>query len=338
MRKTRLTIESGKFMINGEFTYKERFWKGTSIEGLLFNTRMVQGIFDDKNPETVGKWAYPDTGVWDSLRNTNEFIEAMSLWKENGVYGFTINLQGGSPEGYSKEQPWYNSTFAEDGSLDYSYMERLEKILDEADTLKMVPILGYFYFGQADRLKNEKAVIKGVKNATNWILEKGYTNVLIEVNNECNCRYTHDILKPERVHELIQLIQGMKKDGRRLLVSTSYAGGTIPGDNVISCADFILMHGNSVENTEDITKMVQSVRGKNSFKGQPILFNEDDHFDFDREENNMLKALENRASWGYFDPGQSNYRDGYQCPPVNWGINTERKKEFFELVKKLAIQ
>ena len=26
------------------------------------NSRMVQGVFDDSNPETIGRWAYADTG------------------------------------------------------------------------------------------------------------------------------------------------------------------------------------------------------------------------------------------------------------------------------------
>jgi len=68
----------------------------------------------------------------------------------------------------------------------------------------------------------------------------------------------------------------------------------------------------------------------------PILFNEDDHFDFDKPSNNMIEAVRAYASWGYFDPGASDYVDGYQCPPVNWSINTERKKAFFGLLKEMT--
>ena len=104
-RRTRVSISGAKFLINGRTTYPGRIFRGRNIEGLLLNTRMVQGIFDDKNPATRGKWAYPDTGVWDPERNTNEFIAAMPAWRDHGVLCFTINLQGGSPEGYSKAQP-----------------------------------------------------------------------------------------------------------------------------------------------------------------------------------------------------------------------------------------
>src|SRR5262245_35832815 len=104
-RKTRVTIDGTKFLINGEPTYKGRKWNGHAIEGLLFNSRMVQGIFDDLNPDTRGRWAYPDTKKWDADRNTREFIAAMPAWRKHGLLAFTLNLQGGSPEGYSKNQP-----------------------------------------------------------------------------------------------------------------------------------------------------------------------------------------------------------------------------------------
>src|SRR6476659_2412096 len=156
--KTTVSIRGDMFLINGQPTYRGRTYQGKKIEGLLMNTRMVQGIFDDMNPETAVRWAYPDTKKWDPERNVREFLAAMPLWKQHGVLAFTINLQGGSPEGYSKEQPWHNSAIEADGTLRADYLGRLERILDRADELGMVPILGYFYFGQDERLKDEAAV------------------------------------------------------------------------------------------------------------------------------------------------------------------------------------
>jgi hypothetical protein len=72
------------------------------------------------------------------------------------------------------------------------------------------------------------------------------------------------------------------------------------------------------------------------YRPMPILFNEDDHFDFDKPQNNMLASLGEYASWGYFEAGQSNYRDGYQSVPVNWGLNTDRKQAFFGKVKEIT--
>src|ERR1700730_16602663 len=110
-RKTAIGIEGEKFTINGRPTYSGRTWHGKQIEGLLLNSRMVQAIFDDRNPDTVARWAYPDTKKWDPDRNTREFVAAMPLWRKHGLLAVTVNLQGGSPTGYSTAQPWHNSAF-----------------------------------------------------------------------------------------------------------------------------------------------------------------------------------------------------------------------------------
>jgi hypothetical protein len=335
---THVSIAGDAFHVNGRPTYAGRTWRGRKIEGLLLNARLVQGIFDDLNPATRARWAYPDTGQWDAERNSREFLAAMPAWREHGLLAFTINLQGGSPQGYSREQPWHNSAIAADGSLRPDYMARLELILDRADELGMVAILGVFYFGQDERLVDEAAVLRAVDNVVNWLYERDDRNVLLEINNECNVRYDHKILQPERVHELIERVQRRAPPaGRpRLLVSTSYGGGTIPRENVMRTADFLLMHGNGIADPERIAAMVRQVRSSPYYRGVPILINEDDHFDFDQPANNFAAAVGEYCSWGYFDPGASDYRDGYQCPPVNWGINTARKQAFFSLVKDMV--
>jgi hypothetical protein len=335
-RKTSVTIVSNEFHINGEPTYEGRSWRGHTIQGLLMNSRMVQGIFNDLNTNTVHRWAYPDTKKYDPERNTREFLKAMPEWRRHGLLAFTINLQGGSPEGYSREQPWHNSAIEADGSLRPDYMARLERILDRADELGLVVILGYFYFGQDERLKDEAAVIRATENATQWLFERGYRNVLVEINNECNVRYDHDILKPERVHELIDRVRKIARDGRRFYAGTSYGGGTIPLENVVRASDFLLIHGNGVSDPNKIAEMVRKTRAVPGYGGQPILFNEDDHFDFEKPLNNFVAAVSEYASWGYFDPGRNNYQDGYQSPPVRWDINTERKHGFFKLLAQIT--
>lgn len=339
-RTTKVSIKGDRFYINGKPTFKGRVWNGHRIEGLLPNSRMVQGIFDDRNPGTRAQWAYPDTKQWDANRNTNEFLAAMPVWKQHGLLAITLNLQGGSPQGYSKDQPWYNSAFNENGSWEPHYFTRLQRILDKADELGMVVILGYFYFGQDERLKDETAVVRAVDNATDWILEQGYQNVLVEINNECNVRYDHAILQPDRVHELIQRVKSKKVKGRRLLVSTSYGGGAIPQPNVVKESDFLLLHGNGVKDPAKITEMVQKTRAVAGYQPMPIVFNEDDHFDFDQPTNNFVAATAAYASWGYFDYRMKDegFDEGYQSVPVNWGISSVRKRGFFEKLKEITGQ
>ena len=114
----------------------------------------------------------------------------------------------------------------------------------------------------------------------------------------------------------------------------------MPDDNVARVADFLLLHGNGTAESDLIAEQVDRTRSLAAYRGQPILFNEDDHFDFQAPWNNCLAAVSRHASWGFFDAGPAvigsgasgNYRDGYQLVPVNWQINTPRKQQFFQLV------
>ena len=161
---------------------------------------------------------------------------------------------------------------------------------------------------------------------------------MVEVNNECNISYDHAILKPERVHELIYRIKSIKRNRFRLLVSTSYGGNFIPLPNVVKSADFLLLHGNGVSRPARITEMVELTRKVAGYKPMPIVFNEDDHYDFDKAENNFTNAVKAGASWGFFDFRRKDepFEEGYQSVPVDWRIGSKRKQEFFRLVKEMT--
>ena len=334
---TIVEIRGDQFYINGSPTYEGVVWNGHKIEGLLMNSRMVQGIFDDLNPETRDGFKYPDTGLWDPDRNTREFVASMPEWRKHGLLAFTLNLQGGSPTGYGNSA-CINSTFLPNGELRPAYINRLQLILDKADQLGMVEILGYFYFRQDQRLTDENAILNAVDNITTWILDNNYQNVIVEINNECNILYDHPILQPERVHELIERVKNIEVNGHRLLVSTSYGGGTLPKSNVVESSDFILLHGNGMHDPAKIKQFVDATRNVEGYNPKPIVFNEDDHYDFDKESNNFAEAIKSYASWGYFDfrkDGES-FENGYQSVPVDWTISSERKKSFFDALKKIT--
>ncbi len=338
-RQTTVAIVGDAFQINGRPTLQGRTWRGYRVDGLLPNSRMVQATFDDLNAETRSRWFYPDTKTWVADRNTREFVAAMAEWRRRGLLAVTINLQGGSPEGYSKGQPWLNSAFTADGALRPDYAARLEWVLDEADRLGMAVILGLFYFGQDQALQDEAAVTRAVDTAVTWVLDRGYRNVLIEIDNECDgSAYDHDILKPPRVPELIERVRRTTVGGRRLLVSTSFEGAKVPTAGVVRASDYVLLHGNGVSNPDRIVELVAQTRAVPGASGKPIVFNEDDHYDFEKPWNNMVAATSVRASWGFFDYRRQaeGFDEGYQSVPVNWGISSARKRGFFDLVAEMS--
>jgi len=337
--KTIVGIQGDQFTINGKLTYEGRYWNGYRIEGLLMNARLVQGIFDNLKKENDSLFAYPDTKQWDAERNNKEFVRTMCIWHSYGLNCFTLNMQGGSPVGYGSSKcknPAYNA----DGSLIETYLQRLNRILKKADELNMVVILGLFYFGQDQYLTDEKAVICAVDNMIDWLLKKGYRNVMIEIANETNYKsYDHEILKPQRIHELIERVKSKSRHGHRLYAGTSFAGKVVPASNVVKASDFLLIHGNGASRPDQISELIKKTRAVEGYRPLPLINNEDDHFDFDKEENNFIVSIKNYCSWGYFDyrlKGETDYREGFQSVPVDWGVNSDRKKAFFNLVKTIT--
>jgi hypothetical protein len=373
---TAIAIDGEDWLIDGAPTYADRTFRGWRIEGLLLNSRMANGVFDDENPLTRHLWAYPDIGAWDPERNTLELARALPAYRARGLLAVTVNLQGGSPLGYYRgerrqavlariapvhptaaeadiwtgvpgveSQPWNSSAFDPVGALKPAYAARAARLIEAADAAGMVVILGLCYFGQDERLRDEAAVRRAVDEACGFVLDRGFSNVLIEIDNECNVpRYEHAILTPARVHELIEQARGLTRGGRRLLVGTSFARESLPTDAVCLVSDFVLLHGNGIEHPAAIAGLVDRVRAMSTYRPMPILFNEDDHFDFDRPANNFTAALSRHASWGYFDPGEAagggqvfgDYRNGYQNPPIDWGIGTPRKRAFFDFLAEVT--
>lgn len=351
---TKVSIHGEMFLIDGLPTHTGRKWKGHRIEGLLFNNRVVQALFDDENPDTVTQWTYPDTGVWDPERNLAEFCAALPSYKAHGCDAVTINLQGGMPITRTERvQPWLNTAFDPKGDLKPAYLDRLRRLLAAADDAGVVVIVGLFYFGQDKFMADEQAIRTGVINATDWLIDSGFENVLIEINNEADIpHYSHAILAPPRVHELIALAKSRMTGDRRIPVATSFAGGAyhmrhdgvldlndmqglakgIPTEAVIEVSDFALVHTNEM-NMVNTREVVNRIRALEAFRKRPmpVVINEDSV-----AVSNLFAAAEVYAPWGYYDQGENNYRDGFQSVPVNWTINTPNKRAFFDAVAEVT--
>lgn len=217
-----------------------------------------------------------------------------------------------------------NSAFDKNGKFRKDYKARLKLILDRADQLGMVIILGCFYQGQDQYLEDEAAVYRAVNEVAMWVLKNDYRNVMIEVNNECDASYEHEILKMANVHKMIEHIQGITYKGRRLLVSASLKGRVVPTEQMAKVSDFILIHGNGMKQVGQMSETISKTRELSSYTPKPIVVNEDDNYNFDKEDSNIAVACENYVSWGYFDFRREGdpMNDGFQSVPVDWGTSS----------------
>ena len=340
--RTVISTEDDRFLIDGSLTYPGRSWRGKSIEGLLFNSRMANAIIDDENPATRGIWSYLD-GDFTPERNTREFVAALPDYHAHGLRAVSINLQGGSPQGYSWNQPWHTSGFRPDGTIKDDYLRRLDEVIAACDRVGMIIILGLFYWKQSHVLADEPAVRNAVTNVVDYLVSRGARNVLLEIGNEVDLPYAHSLIGMDRCHELVELAQErssgkLNTPGKRLLVGTSLVHSPRFGDNLLKVCDFLLPHGNRSHHPDSIRLQIVRNRTAAAYRGQPIIFNEDDHYDFDKADNNMVAAIEEGASWGYFDFRQTRegYHHGFQSLPVDWAISSPRKRAFFGFLKEVT--
>ncbi len=345
---TTVEIDGPKFLINGRYTYAGREFEGRPVEGLLLNVRAVQATFDDEQYPDVASYdtdvgthsfAYPDTGRWDPERNVTEFCEAVPAWREAGVLAATLNFQGGRPiqnawhAENNNRQPHRNSAFTAEGELKPDYALRMRRALQAMDQAGMAAVVGLFYFGQDYRLEDEAAVLRAVDESVSMLLRSDFRNIVVEVANEVHPRhYSHEILKPDRICELIDRIKATRLDGRSLLVGTSFTPSFGPTGDVIRASDLVLPHGNG-QTPEQHVEIVDRIRDCDAYKAgpKPIVFNE-----AGTDIDCLDAAVGAYASWGYYDHGANNYADGYQSPPVNWGINTMVKRAFFKRVRQIT--
>ncbi len=342
---TEISIDDTQFLISGKPTYEGVSHQGRPVEGLLFNSRMVQAIFDDENPETTGQWRYPDTGLWDPDRNTDEFCAMLPTYRRYGLLAVTVGLQGGgsvyTPDVY---EHYVNSAFDADGELKPAYCDRLARVLAAADAAGMVVIVNYFYWRQTEKMHGDPAIVRATEAATDWLLHTGHRNLLVDVYNEFT---TGDrLVQSERIHELIEIVQRTTLGGRRLLASSSIMPGHFSAPGQWQTAqDFYLPHGNNAW-AGKLRRELRSIRASDAYLAapRPLLVNEDSMY-----LNNLEAAVDEYASWGFYIQGygaggwnhgryewpqhsrETTYEHltGYQTVPVNWSINTGLKRSFF---------
>ena len=349
-------IRGSMFLINGHPTYTAASGfpnADPNLTGTLLNVRAVQAIFDDANYPKGGTKAQPystntmgpvsfdyPSGKWDPDRNVQEFVDALPDWRKAGLLAFTVNLQGGGPVdgNYGEDvpmQPHYNSAFGPEGQFKSEYGRRLQKVLAAADRLGMVAIVGFFYQGSDERIaivERDAHLRTAVVNGIRFLKSLPHRNVLIEINNETSVRgYSHPMLQPEGIYELVQLAK--EEAGQDFPVSMSWSGGIMPrgskGDLALRMVDYVMIHTNG-RTPEQVHEDIQAQRRWTGYH-RPLLINEDGVSTF-----NLHAAVQERVGWGYYDQGWSNYRDGFQSPPVNWRISTPVKWQFFEQVARLT--
>ena len=152
-----------------------------------------------------------------------------------------------------------------------------------------------------------------MKTASGFLKEGGYTNVLIEVENEMNIGSFRDhpiVQQPEGMASLIDLARDASGG---MGVGCSGRGG-YRNREVAEASDFILVHGNG-QSRQRFYEMIREVRSWDQNK--PIVTNEDS-----QAIGNVEVAFKTQTSWGYYNNATK------QEPPADWRV-TRGEDTFF---------
>lgn len=320
--KTKYQIKDGDFYINGVKTYTDIEKSDEKIHGLLFNTRFIQGIFDDVNPVNAGK--YDRFGKkFDADRNTDSLIASLNDWYEAGVRAITVGLQGGGPiYTYDDWSVIDTGSFSRDGrELDEAYKGRLLKILHACDELGMLVIVSFLYQAQEHLFHDGTAIMEAVRTSCTFLRDTGYENIIIEVANE------HDVGNFNK-HPLISSGEGIASlinlarewSGNKFAVGSS-GGGGVCKQEVIENSDVILVHGNGLRQQE-FYDFIVNIQEKAPDK--PIVCNEDSQMF-----GQLSVSYATHTSWGYYN----NFTK--QEPPADWGITPGEDAFFARRLKSM---
>lgn len=364
--KTTVSFDGARILINGQPTYGGR----EQIEGLLFNIRTVNATFDDtlgvvdwwdddgslegNDHAGYGKWSSPESAA----ANTQRFVAALPEYRSHGVLAVNLSFQGGHPlnakpwleigHGSAGRRPnghrdfYHNSGFNADGSIDELHEDRISSIIEACDRLGMVVILQLFYFGQDPVFENEDQVRSATDHAVDYVCNKGYRNVAIEIANEVmQGHYHHEILRPGRVAELIGRVRERARDkhGRDLPVSTSEAALLNPRqwtpeqiDTVCEASDLVIIHGGDnvetgrVGDASELVEKVDLIQSRPWFRDRPrpIITNES-------QGEQAFQALVKRGiSFGL-------HSTVFQTMfPPKWGVWENETTWFFERMRELT--
>ncbi len=298
-----------------KLTYSEGRYRGKA-RGKLMMLRAAQGLFADEHTPPPG---------FNADHNTNELIAALDLYKEHGLLGISVSLQGaeagyaktsgdgsgsGASVGAEQKRPLV-SAFLPDGSLKRDWMDRLERLLTAADKRNMVVCLIYFDPGQDQVFESDEAIITAAHNITDWLIAKDFRNVVIDVANEWDLNngddWEHGRFIPENIAGLVNEVRERFHDAAFTLpIGASTSGVMTYPASLAQWCDVVLIHGDGRSPQEKVA-LIQPLKET----PRPVWMIEDDNGlkstkeNLSREEASLEAVFQATAGWGYMPWSQA---------------------------------
>ena len=289
-------------------TYTGGSFRG-KVKGSLALVRVTQAIFDDE-------WL--KERPFDPGANTDRLIEKLDVYKQHGVAGIVVSMQGGNP-GYADESNGVQrgvsadlgekagalvSAYSPDGSLKPEWMARLDRLLKAADQRGLIVCLVLFQQDQDEALESPEAIVAAAANVARHLIERDARNVIVDVADawdEPEGRWDHRRFVPRYVELLIRAVREQFQHASfSLPIGASSGSGMLYPMSLARLCDLVLLQGDGRTPADKLARSKQ-------FKqyGRPVLMVSDSNglaatnSELARERSIAQAYLEGAAGWSF---------------------------------------
>lgn len=289
-------------------TYDGRFYR-RKVRGSLALLRLTQALFADD-------WLRERK--FDPSANTDRLIEQLDFYKQHGVGGIVVSLQGTDP-GYASEvngvarAPSADlgeksgalvSAYQSDGSLKADWIARLDRLIEAANRRGLIVCLVLFQQDQDEVLNSPDAILDAARNITRHLVERNARNVIVDVADawdEPEGRWDHRRFIPRFVENLIRAVRGQFQHADfSLPIGASSGTGMMYPMSLAQVCDVVLLQGDGRSAADKLAR----TRGFKEY-GRPVLMVSDSNglqatVDELQRESGIAEAyLQEASGWSY---------------------------------------
>ena len=296
--------------------------------------------------------AFFDGSIINVKKNKEEFIKNLGEWKKSGINLVTAGLQGPNPfrEYYkkarerdkTKDMTFRSSAINSDGSLDKNYLKNLEEIITAANNAGIYVLLNILSTACEDIFEDEYALLSGIFNAADMLLEKNYPNVFVNLTDVSHTFFKSSVLCGEGLIEILKSVREKIKRGFLLGagIKTFSNIGEKKLSEYIRSSDFIPVYANQAHSRQTTKNMLEKIfffkeKIREAGEDLPLIVAKGDDLSEKYNsygKNNLSEAMETGASWCYYDLA------GFVVPQsseINWGkYSSPAKANFFKTAEK----
>lgn len=279
------------------------------VRGSLAMVRVTQALFDDE-------WLRERQ--FDPNANTDRLISQLATYRQHGVGGIVVGLQGGDP-GYSGEANGVSrgasadlgeksgalvSAYNRDGSLKKEWLDRLDRLIAAADSQGLVVCLVLFQQDQDEALASPEAVVAAASNIARHLIDRNARNVIIDIADawdEPEGRWDHRRFIPRYIEFLIRTVRDQFQHAAfSLPIGASSGSGMLYPMSLARLCDVVLLQGDGRSAADKLARSRQ-------FKGygRPVLMVSDSNGqqatrDELEQERSIAEAyLQAASGWSY---------------------------------------